>query len=153
MIVTEREVRVALTGIVAAAVPLALVYNRWVLAFDPGQWAGLLRAPADNNRVNSWMVTRRAVSEEKIGNGCVRAVWFYDVIGYYGYSTGDDAAASEDTFQADVDAVCAAVAASGLDPAIGRNDQLQFPMIEISSFGGELVHVARGRLSITPCLH
>jgi hypothetical protein len=153
MITTEREVRVALAAVIAAAVPLALVYNRWVLAFDPGQWAGLLRSPADNGRVNSWMVTRRAISEEKIGNGCVRAVWFYDVIGYYGYATGDDAASPEDRFQADVDAVCKAVADAGLDPAIGRNDQLQFPMIDIAPFGGELIHVARGRLSITPCLH
>jgi hypothetical protein len=153
MIATERDVRVALAAVIAGAVPLALVYNRWILAFDPGQWAGLLRSPADGGRVNSWTVTRRAVSEEKIGNNCVRAVWFYDVIGYYGYSTGDDTSSSEDQFQADVDAVCAAVAAAGLDPAIGRNDQLQFPMIEISSFGAELIHVARGRLSITPCLH
>jgi hypothetical protein len=153
MIVNERDVRVALAGIIAAAVPLGLVYNRWVLAFDPGQWAGLLRSPADAGRVNSWMVTRRAVAQEKIGNNCVRAVWHYDVIGYYGYATGNDTASSEDQFQADVDAVCKAVADAALDPAIGRNDQVQFPAITIEAFGGELVHVARGRLSITPCLH
>ena len=51
MIVNERDVRVALAGIIAAAVPLAIVHNRWVLAFDPGQWARTLRSPADSKWV------------------------------------------------------------------------------------------------------
>jgi hypothetical protein len=74
-------------------------------------------------------------------------------MGFYGYATGNDLASSEDTWQANVDAVCLAIAEASLDPAIGRNDQIQFPMIEIAPFGGELIHVGKGNLSITPCLH
>jgi hypothetical protein len=153
MIVTERDVRVALQATIAAAVPLAVVYNRWVLAYEPQQWAGLLRSENDSDRVHAWLVTRRSIAQDKIGNGCVRAIWHYAVWGFYGYYTGSDVESSEDTFAADVDAVCTAIAAAGLDPAIGRNDQVQFPVIDLMSFGGELVHVAQGSIAITPCLH
>ena len=148
----DSQIRESLRALIQAAAPLALVFPRWELGYNPVEWPGLIRSSNDAGRAHGWVITRRRNNGKKDHKRCVKRDWAYAVWGFHYYLTGDDALNSEDLFSAECDAV-----AETLDKDL-ETAQPELQIIEpvdcqfdLYGFGGEMLHVAQGVLIVRPC--
>lgn len=148
----DSQIRSTLRTLVQDAAPTAIVFPRWELGYNPVEWPGLIRSSNDNDRAHGWVITRRAIDAEKNGQRCPKRDYVYAVWGFHYYLTGDDATNSEDLFQAEVDAVCATLDTDlkTAHPELRLIEPIGF-QLDLYGFGGELLHVAQGRLVVQPC--
>lgn len=154
---SDSTIRDALGDAIATAAPLAVVYRWWVLGQDDSQWPGLLRSSLDTDadgrkRVHGYVITRRGSTGEYVGNKtAARRTHTYWILGFHYYSTGTQSSNSEDTFSAEIDAIMDSLddKASAVS-ALSRMEPVAWDF-DLKSFGGELIHIARGVLTVTPC--
>ncbi len=141
---SDHDIRVGIAAKVKLAAPLAVVFPWWCLGFDIPRWPGMLRSEDDSERAHGWVVTRRALDRTEANNGFFDTRATYAVWGFHYYATGNETANSEDLFQAELDAVAAALTPGAVSGV--RLDPLQFPLIQIAKFGEELLHVGQGQI-------
>lgn len=154
---SDATIRDAIGDVIAAAAPLAVVYRWWVLGADEGQWPGYLRSTSDTDssgrkRVHGYVITRRQSTAEEVGNRNVaRRTHTYWILGFHYYSTGTQASNSEDTFSAEIDAISDELDdKAGLVSALSRREPVSWDF-DLKSVGGELLHIARGIITVQPC--
>lgn len=153
----DATIRAAIASAIETAAPLARVYSWWVLGADENQWLGYMRSPSDtdsNNRarVHGYLVTRRGSTAEYQGNRqLARRTHTYFIYGFHYYSTGTEDSNSEATFTAEIDAICDALDdKASLDTSLSRSQPIAWEF-DLKPVGGELVHIARGTLTVQPC--
>ncbi len=154
---TDAEIRTALASAIGTAAPLAKVFGWWILGAQEPEWPGYLRSDADvdasssKKRVHGYIVTRSASTGAEIGNRCVRREFQYTILGFHYYSSGTSAANSETTFATEIDAITAALDdRASLDTALARIQPITWSF-DLKSYGGELLHIARGLVTVQAC--
>lgn len=148
----DKQIRTSIAALIQVAVPLSIVFPRWILGYDPAEWPALLRSPSDGNRAHGWIVTQRNDDGTVKGQRCIDRDYTYAVWGFHYYDTGNDALNSEDLFSAEREAVVATLDKdlAPLLPQLSVRTPVSF-QYDLFPFGGELMHVAQGRLVVRPC--
>ena len=148
----DSQIREQLRAQIQTVAPLAVVFPRWELGYNPVEWPGLLRSPNDDGKAHGWVITRRRNSGKKNHRRCVDRDWAYAIWGFHYYLTGNDATNSEDLFSAECDAV-----ADTLDkdlelalPKLQLIEAVDF-QFDLFGFGSEMLHLAQGVLVVRPC--
>lgn len=148
---TDNQIRTAIEGVITTAAPLAVVYPWWVLGVKQDMWPGLMRSSADSDRVHGYVITRAQDAGVEKAMRCVERKWSYDIWALHYYQTGTRAGNSDLTFNAELDAISAALDdVSTLDAALKRRSPINW-MIDLNVYGGELLHFAVGSITIDPC--
>ncbi len=149
---SDKQIREGITSLIQAAAPLSVAFPRWILGYVPADWPGLLRSPADDKRTHGWVTTQRGDDGTKKGQSCTNRDYTYAVWGFYFYETGSDSLNSEDLFSAEREAVVKTLDDDLplLLPQLSIITPISF-QYDLYGFGGELVHVAQGRLVVRPC--
>lgn len=147
--IADELIRVALTTRMQTAAPLAVVWSRWALGYNVAEWLGLMR-PENSNAAHGWLVTRRRQMVERTGVNQAAYTRTYALWGFCSFAQGLTGSNSEQGFSAEVDAVEASLL-PGTQLLIGgktvRIVSLEL-VSDITAFGGELAHFARGELVV-----
>src|SRR5262245_38433276 len=155
MAYTEAQMRAALQAEIEAAAPLAVVFPWWALGHDPNEWPGILKSPADSDRVHGYVITRRRTFGERENPNCVRRFFTYQIRGLRWYDeTGNEDANSDLAYNAELDAIGARFANKSSLPAplkrIAEESELNFD-VDLNVFGGELLHRSVGEITFEQC--
>jgi hypothetical protein len=155
---SDDDVRNGVAAIIAATAPLAKVAGRWILRFEPGQWPGLLKSPADNDRTHGYVITRVENDGRREGIGKTKRLWTYRIFALHYYETGTDASNSEKKFKAELDAVTEALDnATMIAVTGGYAKQIPDQLVRWTEDGnggkhfGSDNHFAAGTLILEPC--
>lgn len=145
---TDTQIRQAIASEIQSVAQDAIVWPRFILGLDFDSWPGFLRL--DSGRVHGYAVTRSAIGGESVAGGHFEHLWTYLIIGLRSYDTAAD---SEDSFSAELTALVDHFAArENLAASIqDQEEPLTFPDLDFNELGGELVHIAVGRLVVRLC--
>lgn len=153
---TDAQIRTAIAITIATAAPLAAVYRWWALGAEPDDWPGMLRSESDLDansapRVHGYVITRTGTTAEDAGPRGTKRTAEYTILAFHYYSTGTQSSNSETTFATEIDAVTAALDDKAtIDAYLARRTPITWNF-DLKSYGGELLHIARGVISITLC--
>ena len=149
---SDKDIREAIAAQIQIAAPLAIVWNRWVLGHDPGDWPAVMRSPNDANRVHGWCLTRRIipVTGEMSNHVSTKPKYYISAVHYH--EIGTDADNSEDRFQAEIDAVIQQFAKHDhAAEIIANHEEMQIELIGLQNSGAEYVHWALAGLTLEIC--
>lgn len=148
---TDADIREALATTIATAAPLAVVFRWWALGAEVDDWPGMLRSALDSERTHGYLITRTATTAEDAGVRGTKRTAEYTILGFHYYSTGTQSANSETTFATEIDTITAALDDKAtIDTDLSRRTPITWNF-DLKSYGGELLHIARGVISITLC--
>lgn len=154
---SDATIRAAIASTITGAAATAVVYDWWVLGHEVDEWPGLLRSSSDvdsngRKRVHGYVITRRESAGEWVGNrNAARRSYTYWILGFHYYSTGTSASNSEATFTAEIDAITDAFDdRTTIDSDLSRIEPIAWSF-DLRPYGGELLHVARGTITVQPC--
>lgn len=153
---TDAEIRTALAGAITTAAPLAKVFPWWALGAEEQNWPGYLRSDSDTDsagkkRVHGYVITRSQSTGEDLGTRCVRRSFQYTIFGFHYYATGTTETGSETAFAAEIDAITDALDnRTTLDAALARIQPITWAF-DLKSYGGELLHIGRGLVTVQAC--
>jgi hypothetical protein len=154
---SDDDVRIAIKARIVLKAPLAVVKHRWELKFDPTQWPGLLRSPADQGRTHGYVITRVNNRGRRQGVGRVARFWTYRIMALHYYDTGTDSVNSEKLFKAELDAIVANFDANGnisnetgILAMLLEDQLLEFNEDGSKQFGSDCLF-ALGTLIVEPC--
>ena len=159
----------AIVGIIATALPKALVLNRWVMDTNGDQWAALLESPADTYdaeespggptkeymRVHAVTVayyglTFPPASSQQLQSIAPQPTFAIDF--FYQYEAGDDTNNSEHVLRLDTGIAAITLwkqSDLGIRPLIKGHQQLQMqPAFDVIPLGRRLAHKASGTLTV-----
>ncbi len=145
---TDEEVRAAMKTVIATADAAAVIWPYNCLSHDLDEWPGLFGADR-----HGWIIKRSAIEAEWKHGGRDRAVWIYDIWGFYGFRTGKEDDNSDDEWAAIIDAVRDGFrAAPTLELAeVERHDLLQVAANTTINCGEETLHFAQCRVRVHIC--
>jgi hypothetical protein len=148
----DSEIKAKIKAVIGPLAPLAVVFDYWVLGYDPTLWPGALLSTADSNRTHGYTMRRTISVGTRVSTGCVRYRDTYEIIAlhYYNGDTGGTAAnSSEKKFINELDAIKDAFAnRKTLDPIFADVDPMEW-RTTMPPFGGQLLHQGRGVLIVT----
>jgi hypothetical protein len=148
--------RQGLKRLIEEVAPTAKVYERWPLKFDAGATAELLKSPADNGRIHSWIIgIHRAIpSEPTIGGSALTWDLTVRVWGLIGYEYGIDSDNPQNTIELEAKRVTQIIYLNRehltLDytQALHEVGLLEFRDIDAHGFGRDDIIAAQGELRI-----
>lgn len=158
---TDATIRTALKTVIETAAPLAIVFPWWALGADEDEWPAILRSSADasggRNRVHGYVITRSS-NDATEGRGgrrnpeSVKRLFQYTILALHYYNTASTTASNSDVvFNTELDAISDALDdLTTVSSTLARAEPIAWA-INLKSFGGELLHVARGLVSIPSC--
>ena len=149
---SDKDIREAIAAQIQIAAPLAIVWPRWVLGHDPGDWPAVMRSPADGGKVHGWCLTRRyvPVTGEMSNHVSTKPKYYLSAVHYFLIGTNGDN--SEDRFQAEIDAVIQQFAKHETSAEIIANhEEIQIELIGLQNSGAEYVHWALAGLTLEIC--
>jgi len=157
-LITDPQIKTALYDLIEPIVRPGLVYKRWELGFNTANNVQMLTCPDEISLVtgkallHAWMMTRKAAPSGAPQMGRSEPAWTYRLWGFLSYETGPDDSNSEDRFNAEVDAVTAAVnrlpTLGLLDNSFLGHDGLQVLDLDTYPLGEEIVHLAKCELTL-----
>jgi hypothetical protein len=158
---TDAQIRAALKSVITTAAPLAVVFDWWVLGAEEDQWAGLLRSSLDasggRNRVHGYVITRSGSdpNESRAGRtrrDQVRRSQQYTILALHYYDPASMTVTNSDAaFNLEIDAISDALDdLTTVSAHLAKAEPIQWA-INLKSYNGELVHIARGVISIPTC--
>lgn len=149
---TDAEIREAIATTIATAAPLAVVFRWWALGAEVDDWPGMLRSALDSERAHGYLITRTGSPEaDDVGIRGTKRKVEYTILGFHYYSTGTQSANTETTFAIEIDAITAALDDKATIPSALSNRTPITWNFDLKSYGGELLHIARGVISVTLC--
>ena len=149
---SESTIRAAIKDVLTGVENIGVVHDYERHAATWEKFLELFRVTiAGQAQIRGWEITRRqrTAVQQTLGIGFAESDrrHGYKIHGYMGLQ---DAQATEKTFQALIEAVCAAFAASGrLGGTHNQHDFVQVNIIEPRMFGGVLCHFCEMTLTVT----
>lgn len=153
---SDKTIRLAIRAIIQTAAPKALVLTRWTLGSieNSGNWPGELKSPEDSGKVHGYVITREDLMGRKRKGSLIPRFWTYTIFSLHYHNGGTDAANSEDSFNAEIDAIVASfdsIANANVGGAKQTEDDPIRFRLDQRMYGGKLHHVALGTLILEPC--
>lgn len=155
MAASDEQIRAAIKDLITNAYGTATVFKWNALSHRLDEWPGMLRATdfATSGKTHGWVIKRSGAASDWKGLNRDRTTWIYDVWGFYGFRTGNEASNSDDEFSAILQTIYYAVmAVPTLNVAeVEGHELLQWDLISTVDCGEETLHWAKGRLKVRLC--
>ena len=150
----DKQTRVKIRDLIAAAYPAAMVYAWNALSHRMDEWPGLFRTSSGGT--HGWIIKRAAAAGEwkQISGLRDRQFWTYDIWGFYGFRAGKQGDNSDDEFGEICDTVYEAIRVEprlAFDGTVEMHELLQWARIATINTGEETLHFAQGRLVVHLC--
>ena len=158
----DTSIRAALKSVIETAAPLAVVFDWWVLGANEDQWPGYLRSSSDldangQKRVHGYVITRIGADPNegratRRNSASVRRMFQYSILALRYYDSSSTSASNSDvTFNAELDAISDALDdLTSVSATLSRAEPIAWA-VNLKPYGGELLHIARGVISVPSC--
>ena len=140
---SEATIKTQIKAILERVNGIGVVHNRIRYSRSIAEFLALM---SSGGKVNGWMITRKSTPAERDTMPTINRAHLFKIMAIYDL---DDAAASEITFQAILDAIFDAFKSNyNLNGTAQNSEPVQIEDVDVDEYGGKLFHTAELSLSV-----